>query len=53
MAILIRRTLIITRAPIFKSFKRMVPQVALANCVRQSRSPTRKRLQQDTELSRS
>src|ERR1043165_7320528 len=32
MATLIRRTLIRTRAPIFSSLRRMVPQVASANC---------------------
>jgi len=33
MAILMRRTLTRTRAPIFNSFSRIVPQVALANWV--------------------
>jgi SCO1/SenC len=33
MAILIRRTLVRTDAPILRSLRRIVPQVALANCV--------------------
>jgi hypothetical protein len=33
MAILMRRTETVTRAPIFKSFRRMVPQVAVSNSV--------------------
>ena len=33
MAILIRRTETVTRAPIFKSFRRIVPQVAVSNSV--------------------
>src|SRR5947209_4844062 len=33
IATLIRRTLTRTRAPILSSLRRMVPQVALANCV--------------------
>lgn len=32
-AILTRRALIFTDAPIFKNFSRIVPQVAAANCV--------------------
>ena len=41
MAILIRRTLRRTWAPIFKSLSRIVPQVAVANWVR--RSPMRRK----------
>jgi hypothetical protein len=46
MAILTRRTLIRTQAPIFKSFSRIVLQVALANCV--CASPLRRSAQSST-----
>jgi hypothetical protein len=46
MAILIRRTLTRTSAPNFSSFKRMVPQVASANCV--WANPMRRKAQSKT-----
>ena len=43
IAILIRRTLTWTSAPIFNSFSRIVPQVASANCVWASTSRRKRR----------
>ena len=49
MAILMRRTLMRTSAPIFKNLRRMVPQVALAKAV--LRRPIRRRAQSSTSPS--
>src|ERR1700748_1187983 len=46
MAILMRRTLMRTNAPIFKNLRRMVPQVALAKAV--LRRPIRRRAHSST-----